>query len=135
MRLFLDQQFDMQHRYYLGTYPDADFLLIMGQAAPLGRLYLDVNHRDWCVIDIAIKPERRNAGLGSSIMEAVKSAAQASTGAGVVLHVACQNHGAQRLYRRLGFREVAREDATYARMEWHPEPAAVSAQVASPSVS
>lgn len=135
VRLFLDQQFDMQHRYYVATYPQADFLLIMLHGAPVGRLYLDVSRDLWCVIDIGIKPERRNAGIGSAIMGGVQRGARTMAGTGVLLHVACDNHGAQRLYRRLGFREVAREEPTYARMEWHPKPAVDPAHIAPPSVS
>jgi hypothetical protein len=72
-------------------------------------------------------------------MQAVKRHAQAAAAAGVVLHVACENQGAQRFYRRLGFREVAREEPTYARMVWTPGPdavpSAVPEQVALPAVN
>jgi ribosomal protein S18 acetylase RimI-like enzyme len=126
MRAFLDQQFDLQHRAYVVTFPHADFLLILWEGIPVGRLYLDASHDHWHIVDIGLASERRNAGLGFAIMQAVKRHAQASAAAGVALHVACENRGAQRFYRRLGFREVAREEQTYARMVWTPELDAVS---------
>ncbi|HEU4804370.1 MAG TPA: N-acetyltransferase [Nitrobacter sp.] len=126
MRAFLDQQFDLQHRAYVVTFPQADFLLILWEGIPVGRLYLDASHDHWHIVDIGLASERRNAGLGFAIMQAVKRHAQASAAACVALHVACENRGAQRFYRRLGFREVAREEQTYARMVWIPEPDALS---------
>jgi RimJ/RimL family protein N-acetyltransferase len=124
LRVFLDHQFDLQHRSYVTTFPQADFLLILRENTPAGRLYLDASHEDWRIIDIGLTAERRSAGLGSAVMRAVKRHAQASAAAAVVLHVACENHGAQRFYRRLGFREVARHEQTYARIEWTPGPGA-----------
>lgn len=122
LRAFLDHQFDLQHRCYVATFPQADFLLILRENTPAGRLYFDASHEHWRIIDIGLTAERRSAGLGSAVMQAVKRHAQNSAAAAVVLHVASENHGAQQFYRRLGFREVAREEQTYARMEWTPGP-------------
>jgi ribosomal protein S18 acetylase RimI-like enzyme len=132
---FLDQQFDLQHRAYVVTFPQADFLLILWEGMPVGRLYLDASRDHWHIVDIGLTSERRNGGLGFAVMQAVKQHAQASAAAGIVLHVACDNQGAQRFYRRLGFREVAREEPTYARMVWTPGPNAVPGQVALPAVN
>ncbi len=120
LRTLLDHQFDLQHRGYLTMFPQADFLLILRENAPAGRLYLDASQARWRIIDIALTAERRGAGLGSAVMQAIKRHAQTAAATTVVLHVACENHGAQRFYRRLGFREVARQDQTCARMEWTP---------------
>jgi ribosomal protein S18 acetylase RimI-like enzyme len=122
MRVFLDQQFDVQHRYYVATFSQADFLLILREGTPVGRLYLDASHHHWHIVDIGLASEQRNAGLGFAIMQAVKRHAQASAAGGIVLQVACENQRAQRFYRRLGFREVAREEPTCVRMVWTPEP-------------
>lgn len=84
-------------------------------AAFSSRMYLDASRDQWHVIDIGLTSERRNAGLGFAVMQAVKRHGQASTAAGIVLHVACENQRAQRFYRRLGFREVAHEEPIYAR--------------------
>ncbi|KUM23977.1 hypothetical protein AU467_32115 [Mesorhizobium loti] len=121
LRALLVQQFDLQHRSYVATFPRADFLLILWEGIPAGRLYIDTSHDHWHIIDIGLKSERRNAGLGSAVMQAIKRQARASAAAGIVLHVACANEGAQRFYRRLGFLEVSREEPSYARMEWRPE--------------
>jgi ribosomal protein S18 acetylase RimI-like enzyme len=113
----------------VATFPQADFLLILWEGTPVSRLYLDASHDHWRIVDIGLASERRNAGLGSAVMQAVKRHAQAA--AGVVLHVACENQGAQRFYRRLGFREVAREEQVCARMVWSP----AERQVALPAVN
>lgn len=127
LRALLDQQFDLQHRGYLAMFPQADFLLILRENAPAGRLYLDASQARWRIIDIALAAERRGAGLGFAVMQAVKRHAQTAAATAVVLHVACENHGAQQFYRRLGFREVSRQDQTCARMEWIPGPDAEGA--------
>src|SRR5262249_50614225 len=39
-RAFLAQQFNAQHAYYHQIYADADFLLILRDAVPIGRIYV-----------------------------------------------------------------------------------------------
>ena len=100
---FLDSQFALQHRHYVGHYPDADFMVIHRDGEPLGRFYLAHDGEDDLVVDIALLPAWRGQGIGQALIEA--AARQASTrGRGLHLHVLHTNLAARRLYERLGFR-------------------------------
>ncbi|MGH6760861.1 MAG: GNAT family N-acetyltransferase [Phyllobacterium sp.] len=116
-RAFLDQQFDFQHRAYLATFPEAAFLLILSEGAPVGRIYVDFSSDPRHLIEIGLVPERRNVGIGTMLILAIQHQARSSGATGVSLHVGSDNEGAQRFYRRLGFEEIAHEGA-YARMKW-----------------
>jgi len=113
----VDQQFSLQHRSYVASFRQADFLIVERDGAAIGRLYIDRTRDAWHIIEICLRPERRNAGLGSAIVEAIQNQATAAGAGGITLNVACANVGARRFYRQLGFRETAR-DGAYAQMEW-----------------
>jgi ribosomal protein S18 acetylase RimI-like enzyme len=68
--------------------------------------------------DIALLPEQRNSGIGTTLIQGILAAA-AGTGSVVQLHV-LHNNRAFNLYQRLGFR-VAGEDGLYIQMECHPD--------------
>lgn len=121
---FLEQQFGAQRRHYLVHYARAAFDVIEAAGLPVGRLYLERQEQDHLLIDIALLPEWRNRGIGSAFMRAICDEA-AAAGKGVVISVEKFNP-AQRLYRRLGFREYA-EDDVYWFMHWRPgQPAPLS---------
>lgn len=118
---FLEQQFALQHRHYLGHYGDADFLILEDARGPAGRYYLRRAAPEHLIVDISLLPERRNQGIGAALIAASQAQAGAA-GCGMRLHVAADNAGARRLYERLGFAVIASEGA-YHRMQW-PAPAA-----------
>ena len=114
-RAFLSMQFDAQHRYYHENFPSAQFDVIELDGKPVGRLYVGRGAKEIRVIDIALLPEYRGRGHGSSLMRALLSEARAASKQ-VVLHVE-QHNRASRLYLRLGF--VAAQDAgVYELMVW-----------------
>ena len=115
---FLDQQFDAQRSYYLSQYAGAAFDVLEAQGAPAGRLYLDRQADTLLVIDIALLPQWCGRGIGTALLEAMFAEARLS-GKGVTISVEKFNP-AQRLYRRLGFREYAESDI-YWFMHWSPE--------------
>lgn len=98
----LAQQFDMQDSYYRRHYPTGRFDLILAGDTPAGRLYHNWHReRGLSLIDIALLPAFRGAGIGTRLMHAlVGSAAQA--GLPITLYVEASNP-VQSLYRRLGF--------------------------------
>lgn len=104
-RAFLDQQFDLQHRHFVTHFAGADYLAIESGARPIGRLYLDRTRDAWLVVDIALLPEWRGAGLGSALLSAVCEDAAAAR-RDVELHVALNNPRARRLYERHGFASI-----------------------------
>ncbi len=114
---FLLQQFEAQHRFYQEQFPDASFDLVLEDGTPIGRLYLDRRDDEHRVIDIALVPEKRGAGLGRRLMRDVLDEA-AGNGKKVRIHVE-QNNPAMRLYERLGFSRVE-DQGVYWLMEWAP---------------
>jgi ribosomal protein S18 acetylase RimI-like enzyme len=115
---FLMMQFKAQHTDYQEHYPQAAFLVILRQGQPIGRLYLDRRLDTLRIIDIALLPQYRGQGVGTTILEAILSEGQ-RLGLPVSIHVERFNP-AQRLYRRLGFRQVA-DRGVYYLMEKTPD--------------
>jgi ribosomal protein S18 acetylase RimI-like enzyme len=122
---FLESQFVAQRQHYLAYFAKAAFDVIEDNGIPAGRLYLDRQDKTLLIIDIALLPDWRNRGIGTALIEAVFAEARLC-GKEVSISVEKFNP-AQRLYRRLGFREYA-EDNVYWFMYWQPEtkPAAES---------
>ncbi|SDP33603.1 GNAT family N-acetyltransferase [Phyllobacterium sp. OV277] len=130
---FLNQQFDLQHRYYIAAFPQTDFLIIEKDGTPIGRLYIQMAAHNWHIIDIGFLPEWRNRGMGSAMLSSIQDAAIAGNAGGIVLHVDQNNRRARGLYEALGFKAADTSD-THIRMEWlspqHPsEPTDVSSAV------
>ncbi len=119
---FLRWQFDNQHAHYQQYYPDCEFLVIekdsAGQHEPIGRLYVDRWEDEIRLVDVALLPENRGAGLGRAILEELLAEGERS-GLPVTIHVEYNNR-ALRLYRRLGFRHVD-SNGIYYLMKWSPE--------------
>jgi ribosomal protein S18 acetylase RimI-like enzyme len=114
---FLTMQFTAQHRHYHTYYADADFQLVLLSGRPVGRLYVARRADDILLIDIALLPEHRNAGIGSLLLTDLLAEAE-QVGKPVRLHVEPWNR-ARRLYERLGFRRIAQQ-GLYWLMEWLP---------------
>lgn len=105
---FLQSQFETQHKYYIQSWPDAEYLVILLGKLKVGRLYKEERQDEIRVIDIAILPQHRGKGIGSQIMRWIANQAE-SRGKPVRIHVEKQNP-AQRLYRRLGFKRISGGD-------------------------
>lgn len=117
---FLRFQFAAQHRFYMEHFADADFDLVLEDGVTVGRLYNDRRDDEIRIIDIALLPEHRGRGIGSTLLEAVLAEA-AEAGKPVRIHVESFNP-AMRLYERLGFRKID-ENGVYHMMEWSPDDA------------
>lgn len=114
-RQFLRQQFEAQHAHYQQHYPAADFDVIQHGDSPVGRRYIERWDDEYRLIDIALVPQYRNAGLGGVLMREILDKA-AEEGVAVRIHVEKFNP-ALRLYERLGFRELE-DKGVYLFMEW-----------------
>jgi ribosomal protein S18 acetylase RimI-like enzyme len=112
---FLAMQFSAQHRYYQENYAGADFFIILLDNHPIGRLYIARWPNEIRIVDLALLPEYRNAGIGTDILQNVLEEA-AAAGKPVRIHVECFNP-ALRLYRRLGFAQIG-EHGVYYLLEW-----------------
>src|SRR5262247_4539233 len=65
---FLHQQFTAQHQFYQERYTQTDFLIILRDVVPVGRLYVARWQDEIRIVDIALLPPSRNAGIGSAIL-------------------------------------------------------------------
>ena len=115
---FLRQQFEAQHRYYREHYSEASFDVILVDSYPIGRLYVARWPGEIRIVDIALLPEYRNAGIGTKLLEDLISESEASMKP-LSIHVERFNP-ALRLYERLGFREVE-DKGVYLLMQRAPE--------------
>ena len=114
---FLSLQLEGQDRHYRAQYPQARFDVIERDGAPVGRLVVDREEGVIHLLDIALVPAERGAGLGSALLRELQEEATAR-GSAIILQVVRTNP-ALRLYARMGFR-VLREEAVYVGMEWQP---------------
>src|SRR5215470_16790499 len=92
---------EAQHQFYQEQYTQTDFLLILRDAVPVGRLYVARWQDEIRIVDIAILPPYRNARIGTAIRRALLAEAAAAQKP-VRIHVEKFNP-ALRLYERLGF--------------------------------
>ena len=114
---FVRMQFDAQDSEYRKANPDGTFDVIEVDEQPAGRLYVDRRPGDIRIVDIALLPEFRGAGVGAHLLGLLMQEASGS-GSKLSVHVEIHNRAAA-LYARLGF-DVVAEQGIYRRMEWTP---------------
>lgn len=110
---FLRMQFLTQCQQYQFTYPNAIPHIIESNGAPAGRLIVDHSANETILVDIALLPDFRNLGVGTSLIRSLQA-----EGNKITLHV-IRSNPAVNLYQRLGFIFVG-EEAFYSKMEWPP---------------
>jgi ribosomal protein S18 acetylase RimI-like enzyme len=105
---FLRQQCSAQATHWRQARPDArwDVIEVDGHAA--GRLYVDRAPDEIRIVDIALLPEFRGAGIGTALLREILAEAD-ERGVSVTLHVERANR-ARHLYERLGFLCTATSD-------------------------
>jgi ribosomal protein S18 acetylase RimI-like enzyme len=81
----------------------------------IGRLYVARWEREIRIMDIALLPEHRGAGIGTELLRELQDEAR-SAGKTLTIHVERFNP-ALRLYERLGFRQVE-DKGVYLLMRW-----------------
>lgn len=100
-RAFLRQQFELQRAHYHQHYVGADWLIVLRDAVPIGRLYLKTGSVEIRLMDVALVREQRGQGIGTALMRGLLRHADGLR-VPVSLHVEPFNP-AIRLYERLGF--------------------------------
>lgn len=103
---FLDSQFEFQQRHYANAFPDADFLLIECDSAPIGRIYVDRTTADVHLAEIGLLPHWRGRGVGGALIAMLQDQVRAGLAERITLSVERTNLAARRLYERLGFVET-----------------------------
>ena len=110
-------QFAAQHDYYQSQFPDADFRIVLRDGQPIGRLNIDRRVEEVRIIDIALLPDHRGAGIGSALLGDILAEAT-ETKRPVRIHVE-QFNPTLHLYERLGFTKID-DQGVYHLMEWVP---------------
>jgi ribosomal protein S18 acetylase RimI-like enzyme len=85
------------------------------QGVPAGRLYVDRGKKETLIIDIALLPEHRRAGIGTKLLRELQHEARMA-GKALTIHVEKFNP-ALRLYQRLGFQQLE-DKGVYLFLEW-----------------
>ncbi len=113
---FIRMQFDAQIRHYRGCFPDARYSVIWVGGERAGRMIVRRSDEEILIVDIALLPEFRSAGIGSALVRRLLAEADAGR-----LPVRChvlQGSDARRFWERAGF--VAQDgdgDGVYVAME------------------
>ena len=116
---FLWMQFSAQDSYYRQHYEGASYMIIEADGQPAGRLYLARWAEEIRIMDIAVLPDFRNKGIGTTVLKDTLAEGQ-RTGKIVSIHVE-QFNPARELYTRLGF-AIAGQHTIYYLMKWQPFP-------------
>ncbi len=114
---FITMQFEAQSSQYMMAYPAAAHSIILRENEPVGRIMVSRNDALFSLVDIALLPQHRNAGIGTIVIQDLLNEASA-LGKAVQLHVVTSNP-AIHLYERLGFVRTS-ADSVYADMMWVP---------------
>ena len=115
---FLAQQHEAQHRHYQAHYPGAEWLIVERDGVAVGRIYLHERATEFRLIDIALLPANRRAGVGGAMIGDLIEWAD-SLGKSISLHVE-PNNVIRPFYLRLGFESLGMAGA-YEAMERRPE--------------
>jgi GNAT superfamily N-acetyltransferase len=114
---FLDQQHEAQHRHYQAHYSGAEWLIVEKEGAAIGRIYILESEKEIRLIDIALLPEYRRAGIGGAMIADLIGWAE-ELDKSISLHVE-PNNPIRPFYQRLGFASRGLAGA-YEAMLWQP---------------
>ncbi|MDT4952493.1 MAG: hypothetical protein QOJ02_631 [Acidobacteriota bacterium] len=114
-KVFLKMQLKARDQSYLMYYPALDDRIILVNNQLAGRLILSRTDEWIKLIDIALLPEYRGKGVGTSLIKDLFAEAL-ETNRAVHLQVEKTNPQALRLYERLGF-TVTSENQTHFQLE------------------
>jgi ribosomal protein S18 acetylase RimI-like enzyme len=111
---FLAMQFKASQGYHR-VFPDAEFQIVLLNGANAGRLIIHRTRDELQLVDIALLPQYRNAGIGSALLQRILGEA-AATKKPLRLQVLKTNRAA-RFYQKLGFEKTG-ETELHFEMEW-----------------
>jgi ribosomal protein S18 acetylase RimI-like enzyme len=112
---FLRLQFRAQQLHYGAQFPNADHSVVLANGRTVGRVLVNRREDEIRLVDIALLPEYRNAGIGTGLIRGLCDEGSA-TGRPVRLSVVKTNP-ALRLYQRLGFTVIGHDDIRF-ELEW-----------------
>ncbi len=115
---FLWMQFNAQTEHYRLHYPLAEYQVIEQDGNSIGRLIMERSKNQLLIMDIALLPEYRHAGIGTALIQDLMDEAAQSC-LPLVLRVEFFNP-VIRLYTRLGFVKTREVNSVYHEMVWTP---------------
>ncbi len=107
----LDMQYFARRDVIRADYPNAESSIIAVDGANAGWLVTARLEGELRLIDILLLPEYRGRGAGTAV---IRQVIEAAGGLPVRLSVDTGNHGAIRLYERLGFRRTGGDAVQHA---------------------
>ena len=110
-------------------FPHAEFQIVERERQPIGRLIVNRAPDEYRLVDIALLPEQRGAGLGTTLIQRLLREA-AAAGKPVRLSV-LKGHRAARLYQRLGFKQIGQAEV-HDELEWVAAPGGDAFQGSAP---
>lgn len=126
-RNFLTMQFKASQGLH-DAFPDAEFQIVMLDGLKAGRMVVHRTRDALHLLDIALLPQHRNAGIGAALLQRIFGEA-AATKKPLRLQ-ALKGNRAVRFYHRLGFTNTG-ETEMHLELEWRA-PASQPAQPAMP---
>lgn len=115
VKIFLKMQCEFQQKSYQLQFQKAESSIIFNNEQKIGRLIIERTENEIKLVDIALLPQFRNAGIGSKLIgDLIEEAKQCDKT--ITLQVAKSNTAALRLYLKFGF-EITDENDLYISMK------------------
>jgi len=112
---FCLSQFRAQDAHYRVHFPAAEYHVVQSEGHDVGRLSVDHRMDELHLIDLAILPDFRGKGIGTTLLKDFQRQAAA---ANIPLTIYVERYNpALRLYQRLGFQQV-QDEGIYLLMKW-----------------
>ncbi len=118
LKMFLKMQLNARDQSYRMYYTEIEDQIILLKDQPIGRLIVVRTDEEIRLADVALLPEYRHSGTGTSLIKTLMTEA-GRTQKPIRLQVEKPNGQARRLYDRLGFTTTG-ENITHFQMEYQP---------------
>lgn len=118
LKMFLKMQLGARDQSYRMHYPEIDDRIILVNEQAAGRLIVVRRDEEIRLADVALLPEHRGRGIGTTLVKDLLGEAK-SSGKPLRLQVEKPNVQARSLYERLGFTTTG-ENMTHFQMECRP---------------
>jgi Acetyltransferases len=115
---FLQSQCNMQHTYYMKSYKNPSFSIVLLGNVAIGRLYVERNEKEIRIIDISLLKEYRGFGIGRELINFLIEESE-NKNIQLTLYVEYYNF-ARQWYERIGFKQHG-ENGVYVFMSRVPK--------------
>lgn len=109
-------QYNLRKDAYQSSYPESQHSIVLQGEIPVGQFWVDRSGGRILVVDIALLPDYRSTGIGTSLMQDLIAEAQ-KAGTTLTCSVATNNPGSLRFHHRLGF-AITSENEMYYELEY-----------------